>query len=66
MSKLTQSLEMGLEHLRNVIETGATSSYLCHKHKNGLKYCLKVNSVKLSETRILVFAKDDTDRILAG
>ncbi|MDD5008640.1 MAG: PAS domain S-box protein [Syntrophorhabdaceae bacterium] len=60
-----ESLEDGLAHFKKLIATGAATSDLWHKHKNGSKCCLTVNAVKLSETRVLGFCKDITTRKLA-
>ena len=57
-----ESLEDGLVHFKKLMETGAATSDLWHKHKDGPERCLTVNAVKLSETRILGFCKDITDR----
>jgi PAS domain S-box-containing protein len=57
-----ESLEDGLAHFNKLMETGAAVSDLWHKHKHGSKPCLTVNAVKLSETRILGFCKDITER----
>ncbi|MBE3136899.1 MAG: PAS domain S-box protein [Thermoplasmata archaeon] len=57
-----ESLEDGLAHFRKVIETGAATADLWHKHKDSSKRCLTVEAVKLSETRVLGFTKDITER----
>src|SRR3989339_578251 len=57
-----ESLEEGLTHFKEVMETGAATSDLWHKHKNGSKRCLAIDTVKLSETRVLGFCKDITER----
>lgn len=57
-----ESLEEGVAHFNKLMETGAAESDLWHKHKNGSKRCLTVNAIKLSETRVLGFVKDITDR----
>jgi len=57
-----ESLEDGLAHFRRIMETGAAKSDLWHKHKDGTKSCLVVNAVRLSQTRILGFYKDITER----
>ena len=57
-----ESLEDGLAHFKKLVETGAATSDLWHKQKHGSKRCLTVNAVKLSETRILGFCKDITER----
>jgi signal transduction histidine kinase/CheY-like chemotaxis protein len=44
------------------METGAATSDLWHKHKDGSKRCLTIDGVKLSATRVLGFAKDITER----
>jgi PAS domain S-box-containing protein len=60
-----ESLEDGLAHYKKLIETGAATSDLWHKHKDGSKRCLTVDAVKISETRVLGFCKDITSRKLA-
>ena len=57
-----ESLEDGLAHFKKLMETGAATSDLWHKHKHGSKLCLTVNAVKLSATRVLGFCKDITKR----
>jgi PAS domain S-box-containing protein len=57
-----ESLEDGLAHFRRIMETGAAKSDLWQKHKDGTKICLVVNAVRLSQTRILGFCKDITER----
>jgi len=57
-----ESLEDGLAHFKKLMETGVATSDLWHKHKDGSKRCLTVNAVKLSETRVLGFCKDITER----
>ncbi|MDO9567613.1 MAG: PAS domain S-box protein [Candidatus Desulfaltia sp.] len=57
-----ESLEDGLAHFKKLMETGAATSDLWHKHKNGSNRCLTVSAVKLSETRVLGFCKNITDR----
>lgn len=57
-----ESLDDGLAHFKRVMETGAATSDLWHKHKDGSKRCLTVAAVKLSKTRILGFNNDITDR----
>jgi PAS domain S-box-containing protein len=57
-----ESLEDGLAHFRRIMETGAAKSDLWHKHKDGTKSCLVVDAVRLSQTRILGFCKDITER----
>ena len=56
-----ESLEDGLAHFNKLIETGAATSDLWHKHKDGSKRCLTINAIKLSGTMILGFAKDITE-----
>ena len=57
-----ESLKDGLAHFKKLLKTGAAVSDLWHKRKDGLKRCLTVNAVKLSEKRFLGFCKDITDR----
>jgi PAS domain S-box-containing protein len=57
-----ESLEEGVAHFNKLMETGTAESDLWHKHKNGSKRCLTVNAIKLSETQVLGFFKDITDR----
>jgi PAS domain S-box-containing protein len=60
-----ESREAGLAHFKKVMESGAAADDLWHTHKDGPKRCLAVNAVKLSETRVLGFVKDITERKLA-
>ena len=57
-----ESLKDGWAHFHQVLETGAATSDLWHRHKDGSKRCLTVDAVKLSENQILGFAKDITAR----
>jgi two-component system cell cycle sensor histidine kinase/response regulator CckA len=57
-----ESSEDGLAHFKKVMETGAAMSDIWHKHKDGSNRCLTINAVKLSETKVLGFAKDITER----
>ena len=57
-----ESLEDGLSHFNKLVETGAATSDLWYKHKDGSKLCMTVSAVKLSETRVLGFCKDITMR----
>ncbi len=57
-----ESFEDGLAHFKKIIETGMAISDLLHKHKDGSTRWLTINAVKLSQTRILGFAKDITER----
>ncbi|MDD5571261.1 MAG: PAS domain S-box protein [Bacteroidales bacterium] len=57
-----ESLKDGLEHFKKVMETGLATSDIWHKHKDGSKRCLTINAVRLSENRILAFAKDITEQ----
>ena len=57
-----ESVEDGLTHFRTLMETGAATSDLWHRRKDGSKFCCTVAAVKLSETRVLGFSKDITDR----
>ncbi|MFH0918719.1 MAG: PAS domain S-box protein [Fibrobacterota bacterium] len=57
-----ESLKDGWAHHKKIIDTGAATSDLWHKHKDGSKRCLTVDAVKLSEKRVLGFCKDITER----
>jgi len=57
-----ESLEDALAHFMKLMETGAAVSDLWHKHKNGSKRCFSINAVKLSQSRMLGFANDITER----
>src|SRR3989339_548172 len=57
-----RSMNDGLAHFKKLMETGAATTDLWHKHKDGTERCLSVAAVKLSETRILGFSKDITAR----
>jgi PAS domain S-box-containing protein len=57
-----ESSENGLAHFKNVIDTGTSKTDLLLNHKNGTKRWCTIESVKLSETRFLYFAKDITER----
>jgi PAS domain S-box-containing protein len=59
-----ESYEDGAAHFRRVLNTGTSKSDLLFKHKNGTKRWWTVEAVKLTETRILGFAKDITERKL--
>lgn len=59
-----ESFEDGIAHFNKLMETGAATSDIWHNHKDGTKRCLTVNAVKLSETKVLGFAKDITIRKL--
>jgi len=52
----------GLNHFKKIIETGKAKADLLHQHKNGSMVWLTVDAVRLSESRILGFVKDITDR----
>jgi len=60
-----ESLEDALVHFKKVNETGKATSELLHKHKDGSTRWLEINAVKLSQTRVLGFANDITERKLA-
>jgi PAS domain S-box-containing protein len=55
-----EAYEDGLAHFKRIIEKGKATADLMHKHKDGSRFWLSVNAVKLSETRILGFIKDIT------
>jgi PAS domain S-box-containing protein len=57
-----ESLEDGLDHFRRLMETGAATSDLWHKRKDGSTCCLTVDAVKLSDTQVQGFCKDITAR----
>ena len=57
-----ESQEDSLAYFRKVIKTGASKIDVLFKHKNGSLRWWSVESVKLSETRFLGFAKDITHR----
>ena len=57
-----ESSEDGQAHFKELLETGMAKSDLIHKHKEGSKRWLTINAVKLSQTRVLGFARDITDR----
>ena len=56
-----ESLEAGLAHFNKTMGTGEAAEDLWHKHKDGSKCLLNINAVKLSDTRVLGFAKDITN-----
>jgi PAS domain S-box-containing protein len=58
-----ESQEEGMAHLKKLLLTGKASSDLFHRHKNGLKICLTISAIKISDEKILGFAKDITQRI---
>lgn len=57
-----RSITDGLSHFKKIMETGAATTDLWHRHKNGTIRCLTIDAVKLSEDRIMGFAKDITER----
>jgi len=57
-----ESLESGLANFRRLIETGKSKGEGQFNHKDGSKRCWLVDTVKLSQTRYLGFAKDVTER----
>jgi two-component system, cell cycle sensor histidine kinase and response regulator CckA len=59
-----ESREEGLAHFKELLSTGKASSDLFHRHKNGQKSCLTISAIKISDEKILGFAKDITQRIL--
>jgi PAS domain S-box-containing protein len=54
------SFENGLTHFKKMV--GTSKIDLMFNHKNGTKRWCTIESVKLSETRFLYFAKDITER----
>jgi len=60
-----ESMNDGMEHFKILIETNAAKADLLFRHKHGTKQWCAIESVKLSETRFLVFTKDITKRRLA-
>ncbi len=60
-----ESNEDGITHFKRIIEKGKATADLMHKHKDGSRFWLSVNAVKLSETRILGFIKDITANKIA-
>ncbi len=59
-----ESAEEGAEHFKKMIETGAATSDIWHKYKDGSKVCMTVDAVRISETKFLGFCKDVTGRKL--
>ena len=57
-----ESREDGLAHFRRLMETGAATSDLWHKCKDGSIRCLTLDAVKLSDTQVLGFCKDITNQ----
>jgi PAS domain S-box-containing protein len=57
-----KDLEKGLQHFRNVNETGFASDEMAFVTKNAKKHFWNVAAVKLSESRFLGFAQDITTR----
>jgi PAS domain S-box-containing protein len=55
-----ESFEDGLTHFKKMV--GTSKIDLLFNHKNGTKRWCTIESVKLSETRFLYFAKDITER----
>ena len=54
--------EIGMKHFKKIIEKGKAKEDILHKHKDGSKIWLAVNAIKLSETTILGFVKNITER----
>ncbi len=59
-----ETAEDEMAHFAKVMEKGAETADIWHKHKDGSKRCFDIAAVKLSETRVLGFVKDITDRKL--
>ena len=57
-----ESLHEGLAHFRMLAECGTAKADLAFRHKNGSNRFWAIESVKLSDTRFLGFAKDITIR----
>jgi PAS domain S-box-containing protein len=57
-----ESGEDGFSHFDRLIKTGAARSDIWQKRKDGSKVCLAVTAVKISETEVLGFCKDITER----
>jgi len=62
---LEESINGGIEYFKILIETNAAKADLLFKHKSGTKHWCTIESVKLSETRFLVFIKDFSEPKLA-
>jgi PAS domain S-box-containing protein len=60
-----ESFEDGLQHFKNLAEKGISKGDLSYKQKNGSCKWWSLDAVKLSEKRLLGFAKDITERKLA-
>ncbi|OFY16149.1 MAG: hypothetical protein A2X11_07620, partial [Bacteroidetes bacterium GWE2_42_24] len=60
-----ESMNGGIELFKTLIETGVATADLLLRHKGGANRWGAIESVKLSETRFLVFTKDITKRRLA-
>ncbi|MEI6433689.1 MAG: PAS domain S-box protein [Bacteroidota bacterium] len=60
-----ESLEEGMTNIRKMDNEGSSKSDLLFKHKNGTKRWWTVDEVKLTESRILGFTKDITERKIA-
>jgi PAS domain S-box-containing protein len=58
-----ESLKDGLAQFEKVVKTGSSKANLTFRHKNGTKRWWSLETVQLSETRFLGFAKDITQRI---
>jgi len=59
-----ESISDGIEHFRTLTVTDTAKADLLYSHKSGAKHWCAVESVKLSETRVLGFTKDITQRKL--
>ena len=62
---LEESINGGIEHFKILIETNAAKADLLFRHKSGTKHWCDIESVKLSESRFLVYTKDISERKLA-
>ncbi|MEI8321455.1 MAG: HD domain-containing phosphohydrolase [Alphaproteobacteria bacterium] len=54
--------EAGMNHFKKLLETGSSSGAMQYKHKDGSTRWWTVDAVKLSEYRVLGFAKDITNQ----
>jgi len=60
-----ESKNISKEHFDTIIKTGKSSGVVPHMRKDGTKRYWNIDAVKLSESVILGFAKDVTDKIKA-
>ena len=57
-----KSMNGGIELFKTLIETSVATAEMLFRHKSGTHRWFAIESVKLSETRFLVFTKDITKR----